>query len=578
MCQYVDIQIKITSVARTNAETENRKCILNLCCPFFNLNCISRILSIKNVIFLTGKRVAATMRHYGSSSTSHFRYYNSRIIDKSKTVFSGVLLILVACSKADERQWRQIREAPPPNTTEINNRDLNKILKVDPKTEFLETKPPKSTGLPLKLGKNHYKLESTSVSSQNDSQTNWTQKSTTVFDLEGFQGTRHPSFDSNSELTTPSTKFDNKFHETVKSVKLKVDFDNEGGNNEEDDNDDDDGEEEEEDGDMAKNGHGQMEFEKTKTIVDNETVSKNSIHKDLSIEQTMKINYKNVYNESEVYDQEIIEKNGTTERIDRSSSSTTEPTVTSTTTKPEILPIIDNNIASESMASLSNVSKPIQTTTTEATPTVSLEDNIILPSSPSLKKSEIPLVATPSPSTTTTIISMTTTVIPSTTTEEVPTTIQVETETTTIPEELPTTTITMEVPTTSSESFTRTSKSLDNSIVAEQSIRDSSVKQVEVSQRGFVDDLVTTTTALSEEEVKFINNTISKVDEVTTTTTTEVTTTFLGVNTEEATTILSSVSETTTDDVETLTETVETTTTIDEVTTQTAVTEEIIKV
>lgn len=528
------------------------------------------------------------MRHYGSSSTSHFRYYNSSIwiIDKSKTVLSGVLLILVACSKADERQWRQIREAPPPNTTEINNRDLNKILKVDPKTEFLETKPPKSTsslsGLPLKLGKNHYKLESTSASSQNDSQTNWTQKSTTLLDLEGFQGTRHPSFDSNSELTTPSTKFDNKFHETVKSVKLKVDFDNEGGNNEEDDNDDDDdGEEEEEDGDMAKNRHGQMEFEKTKTIVDNETVSKNSIHKDLSIEQTMKINYKNVYNESEVYDQEIIEKNGTTERIDRSSSSTIEPTVTipTTTTKPEILPIIDNNIASESMASLSNVSKPIQTTTTEPTSTASLEDNIILPSSPSLKKSEIPLVATPSPITTTTITSMTTTVIPSTTTEEVSTTIQIATETTTIPEELPTTTITKEVPATSSESFTRTSKSLDNSIVAEQSIRDSSVKQVEVSQRGFVDDLVTTTAAVSEEEVKFINNTISKVDdEVATITTTEVTTTFLGVNTEEATTILSSVSETTTDEVENLTETTTTTTTIDEVTTQTAATEEIIKV
>lgn len=494
-----------------------------------------------------------------------------------KLVFAGVLLILVACSKADERQWRQIREAPPPNTTEINNRDLNKILKVDPKTEFLETKPPKPTslsGLPLKLGKNHYKLESTS--SQNDSQTNWTQKSSTVLDLERFQGTRHPSFDSNSELTTPSTKFDNNFHETVKSVKLKVDFDNESGNNEEDSDDEDGEEEEEDDGDVAKNGHGQMEFEKTKTIVDNETVSKNSIHKDLSIEQTMKINYKNVYNESEVYDQEIIEKNGTTERIDRSSSSTTEPALTTTTTKPEILPIIDNNIASESMTSLSNVSKPILTTTTEATSTASVEDNIIMPSSPSLKKSEIPLVATPAPPTTTTGI-------PSTTTEEVSTTMETETEpvppTTIIAEELETTTITLEVPVdTSSESFTRTSKSLDNSIVAEQSIRDSSVKHVEVSQRGFLDDLVTTTPAVSEDEVKFINNTISKVDdEVAITTTTEVTTL---ANTEAATTILSSVNETTT--VDTLTEIVDTTTTttttIDEVTTQTSVTEENIQV
>ncbi|XP_066252310.1 uncharacterized protein [Euwallacea similis] len=474
-------------------------------------------------------------------------------------VITGLLLVLVAYTSTEERALRQIREAPPPSTTpsqnvtEINNRDLNKIVKTNPKTETLEPKSKLTNnanifeGFPLKLSNygdandvhkstsngpkedavklddkdrnknyNASKFWSSEIRIKDDNFT-ITQVSNTVTAStvdKSSQINRHPSFDNNSDLTTPTTKlFDQKFKQTVESFHgnyQKLDeneFDDEP--HEEEDEDEDHDEDLE---DLMKKlpERSSFEFEKTKTIVNNETVSKNSIHKDLNIEQKKIVKYKNVYNETMTYGDGVKEDidEGVTARITTAKSPiiTTKKSFKDVTT-PHV--VLDNNIGSETIVSPKNVTKVVLLrTTTILPPTVT--QKLMLTTNQSTTTSTTPKAIIPDQDLTTELVTekveliinytniaertnevaknidlLTETTTQETTTLIPKTTTTFETTTLDTTEELPLTTTMFESVISTSDSGIRTSKSLENSIVAKQIIRNTSKAGVNSDKNEF---------------------------------------------------------------------------------------------
>ncbi|CAG9772961.1 unnamed protein product [Ceutorhynchus assimilis] len=224
-----------------------------------------------------------------------------------------VILGILFLTQSFGYNLREIREAPPPtpppqpiqNATEINNRDLNKIVKVNPKTEALDSKTVYNfEDFPIKLAEKNETKEGGVHQIDKFWSTDFHNKNY-VFTFS--PSSRHPSFDNNADLTTPTTKlFDQKFKENVESVEQKLDeveLENDEQDIEEDDLNVDD---------LINNKNSSLEFEKTKTIVNNETIEKNSIHKDLSIEQTKKVNFENLYNDTKIYDSNVITSTSTT--------------------------------------------------------------------------------------------------------------------------------------------------------------------------------------------------------------------------------------------------------------------------
>lgn len=363
---------------------------------------------------------------------------------------------------AEPRNLRQIREAPPPppaptqNVTEINNRDLNKIVNVNAKTEALNSKSKIVNNInnveelfPIKLGKsdeepqnnveiahkNETKQEKDSKEDEKkddtvtkmkeklreenaraidiDASKFWSSEfhsKNNVFTLSPmpsiatirttenpYEGTRHPSFDDSAELTTPATKlFDQKFKETVESVEQKLD-------DVELDNEEQDSEEEDENNDEhlsvddllnKRPANSSLEFEKSKTIVINETIDKNSIQKDLKTKQTKKVIFENIYNETKRHDDKTSKGDGEVgntvnvdDKNETASSTTALPIIT--TRKSSLLKelvvekstsqLLSNNIETESVDPVKGVSTtlPSASTISGTTPKIKGElDNI----------------------------------------------------------------------------------------------------------------------------------------------------------------------------------------------------------
>ncbi|KAL1505354.1 hypothetical protein ABEB36_004941 [Hypothenemus hampei] len=217
------------------------------------------------------------------------------------------------------------------NVTEINNRDLNKIIKSNPKTEISNLKQSNNNledfpQFPLKLAKytqsyneslkQEKKFNSTITTTTTTTSKPWFFTTTPI-----TIGTRHPSFEVDSELTTPESKlFDRKFKETRQSIHQQLE------------------ERPEDESTLTEDDEvprkSSVEIEKTQLVVNNETVNGNAIHKDLKIEQTKKVNFIRVYNRSKVYgDDEGGDNNGysTTEDFDMETSTIILPITSKTT-------------------------------------------------------------------------------------------------------------------------------------------------------------------------------------------------------------------------------------------------------
>ncbi|XP_050303389.1 uncharacterized protein LOC126741104 [Anthonomus grandis grandis] len=322
----------------------------------------------------------------------------------------GLLLLSATYSFATTPQSIQ-------NVTEINNRDLNKIVRVDTKTETLD---PKDKSLinhintydqfPIKLGQLDEETAYNESSRALDSSKYWSSEfhskhnALTLSPLlhvttttEGaFEGTRHPSFESNAELTTPtSALFDDKFKETVESVDQKldnVDLENE---------EEEDVEPELTIEDLLKNKpeNATLDFEKTKAIVNNETIEKNFIHKDVNFEQTKRVNFENAFNETKVYDESEEGAKGEMEVTTIVADVSTRKSAGSKESEEEgtTLHLLSNKIESE----LDRPAKGSSTTTTTTT---------MLPDTTVKNKGEtesIPVSTTTTPSTPITILTRT---------------------------------------------------------------------------------------------------------------------------------------------------------------------------
>ncbi|XP_076260650.1 uncharacterized protein LOC143196660 isoform X1 [Rhynchophorus ferrugineus] len=254
----------------------------------------------------------------------------------------GLVLVLSQHSIADGDSPRHSREklssspsTPVQNATEINNRDLNKIVTDDPKTDLLDSKIKPVNNVhnletfPLKFGKpeeddisnsefrdvvkdKEKHLFKGSRSIDLDTSKFWSSKNN-VFtipplpdidkfrepDEESFDNTHRSSFLSKFELTTPKSElFDKKFKETVESVDQTI----EEGYRESKIQPEDELESDEEV--LGPLGNDTNEYLQTKSIVKNETVDKNSIHRDLDIEQTRKIDFENTFNDTSTYSEE----------------------------------------------------------------------------------------------------------------------------------------------------------------------------------------------------------------------------------------------------------------------------------
>ncbi|XP_066147294.1 uncharacterized protein [Euwallacea fornicatus] len=508
-------------------------------------------------------------------------------------VITGLLLVLVAYTSTEERALRQIREAPPPSTTpsqnvtEINNRDLNKIVKTNPKTETLEPKSKLTNnanifeGFPLKLSNygngndvhksisngpkedavklddkernknyNASKFWSSEIHIKDDNFT-ITQVSNTVTGStvdKSSQINRHPTFDNNSDLTTPTTKlFDQKFKQTVESFHGNYQKLDENEFDDEPHDEDDEDEDHDEDLEVLMKKlpeRSSFEFEKTKTIVNNETVSKNSIHKDLNIEQTKKVKYKNVYNETLTYGDGV--KGDVDERVTPRITTVKLPIIpTRKSVKEATTPhvVVDNNIGSETIVSPKNVTKIVllgtttilhsttteklisttnQSTTTSTTPKAIIP-NEDLTTEPATEKLELiknyTNIAERTNEAAKNIDLLTETTTQETTTLIPQTTTTFETTTLDTTEELPLTTTIFELVISTSDNEIRTSKSLEDSIVAEQIIRNMSNAGVnsdknEIKTESYRKNEIDITTVSTDkvEEATIVDGNIIKKD------------------------------------------------------------------
>ncbi|XP_060526689.1 receptor-type tyrosine-protein phosphatase gamma [Cylas formicarius] len=265
----------------------------------------------------------------------------------------GVLLTLSQCSTS--KTLRPVREAPPTvppqpsaspqNVTEINNRDLNKIVKDQPKTELTDPKNAVNRlHIPLEL---HQKTQDSTTTHKNDyvtrkKETEKREGSGRSIDVDSAKfwspefhnknnfftlssstdGDKldarhnHPttySYDVHTELTTPTTTlFDQKYKETVESVDQHID---------EFEPEEDDESEFVEENRIKDRRNGTLEFTKTKTIVSNETADKNSVHKNVNVEESSNVSFESIFNDTKVYDE--VSESSTTLKVLPATTTTT---------------------------------------------------------------------------------------------------------------------------------------------------------------------------------------------------------------------------------------------------------------
>lgn len=384
-------------------------------------------------------------------------------------ILSQWSLIAQGVTARDYHEAAQSTSTPPiQNATEINNRDLNKIATDNPKTDLLDSKlkPVNNVNnldiFPPIFGSIKPDDETSDVDDDEDdskskedtkedlfkekfpkpvdidSKKFWARKNVVYTappssDVEkihededdAFEGIREHyniEFAKHTKLTTPKNEiFDQKFKETVESVDQGIE---EGYRTNKDRQNEfllDDTDEES----SKVNGTSSNEFIQTKSIIKNETIDKNSIHKDLDIEQIKRINYDSSFNDTVSYNEETTkgetyEPSSTTEKISGTSPrliTTRKPSLMKTQSTERINnQILSNKIETETRkpikengsstalpestkkpkGELENAQSTLKTVRTEPTSTtvsstslrsnVSDQENHIIPDSTSTKK------------------------------------------------------------------------------------------------------------------------------------------------------------------------------------------------